>query len=195
MGPPRADHIVTPSQMPVNAHIATLSPARANPCRVFRMSCCALAYLTGVPAASFDAEVLLHNDPYPRPSLPCVARALFRPPSRPFRAMWFLPCLIWFFRPSRSLFFQPRAFAVCFPAFSMSELSAVCVAAPPYLSAPCRLPNFSGRDAILLRQPTLRLQCGPPLASFSGCSFHPSAFERLPRANSSTCAPVSLLNE
>lgn len=56
MGPPRDDHIVTPSQTPVNAHIATLSPARANPCRVSRMSCCVLAYLTGVPAASFGAE-------------------------------------------------------------------------------------------------------------------------------------------
>lgn len=55
-GPPRDDHIVVPMQAIVNAHIATLSLAQANLRRGLRMLCCALAYLTGVPAASFDAD-------------------------------------------------------------------------------------------------------------------------------------------
>ena len=73
------------------------------------------------------------------------------------------------------LFFQPRAFAVCFPAFSMPELSAVCVAAPPYPSAPCRLPAPPDTQHCCFTRPRSVRLPGRSLAPLPGC-LHPQYF-------------------
>ena len=73
-GPPRDDHIVTPSQTPVNAHIATLSPARANPCRDF--ACPVACLLERHFGSVVRRRVLLHNDLSPRLPPPlCLVRS------------------------------------------------------------------------------------------------------------------------
>ena len=79
------------------------------------------------------------------------------------------------FRPSRSLVFQQRAFAVCFSALSMPELSAVCVAAPPYLSVPCRPPAPPDTPHCCFTRPRSVRLPGRPLAPLPGC-LHPQRF-------------------
>ena len=79
------------------------------------------------------------------------------------------------FSPLAPLFFQPRAFAVFFPSFSMPELSAVCVAAPPYLSAPCRPPAPPDTPHCCFTRPRSVRLPGRPLAPLPGC-LHPQWF-------------------
>lgn len=77
MGPPRDDHIVTPSQTPVNAHIATLSPARANKRQVF--ACSVACPPNGASAEPFDTEYCFITTRPRDPLCPvCQARASVR---------------------------------------------------------------------------------------------------------------------
>ena len=85
----------------------------------------------------------------------------------------------------------------------MPELSAVCVAAPPYPSTLCRLPIFSARAPVSL----LNKQQPSPLYIFNRVTskfsptpsarkpISPLGFERLPRVNSSARAPVPVPNK
>ena len=107
----------------------------------------------------------------------------------------FLPFSRQPFSPLAPLVFSTARFRRVFPSFSMPELSAVCVAAPPYLSAPCRLPAPPDTPHCCFTRPRSVRLPGRPLAPLPGCPFHPFAFERLPRANFSARAPVSLLNK
>lgn len=77
----------------------------------------------------------------------------------------FLPFSCQPFSPLAPPCFLNRALSPCFfPSFSMPELSAVCVAAPPYLSAPCRLPIFPARAPVsmLNKQEPLAVLCLRP---------------------------------